>query len=204
MVKWKGCENRSRIQYWLFFIFIFLNFSLLFIYLIIFFIRDPEIPGHISQSLWADCGPDELSGHFQRVISGCSQAQPHLCRVLFLGSCHKSSSFSSLTFFPCCLCSMDERCCKGIKKTHTDRQTSLIGPSLILSFSSIHNRFPLKVKAKSLGRNMPQKSLRLQRPRSKKYSPKRDFQFGSCHVVFCGFLSIGTRTTLLPSLKTHE
>lgn len=54
-----------------------------------------------SQALQADFGL-EPSGSFPRVTTaGCSQARPHLCRVLLLGNYHKSSfSPESLSVLP--------------------------------------------------------------------------------------------------------
>lgn len=81
----------------------------------------------------------------------------------------------------------------------TDRETDhgLRDPSLILSFSSIHDRFPLKGKKKSLGRNMPKEALRLSIPHSKKRSKKGSFNLDP-GIVFCAFISVDIRPTLLP------
>lgn len=96
--------------------------------------------------------------HFQRATAaGCSQAQPHLCGVLRLGSYHKSSGFLLWDSFHATFNLVDKRWCVCVGGTDRETDHGLIDPSLILSFSSIHDRFPLNGKKKVLEEICPKR-----------------------------------------------
>lgn len=119
------------------------------------FLRSPGT----SQSLWTDFGL-EPSGHFQRVTTaGCSQAQ-----LTCAGVCSSEVITSRLVLllsesFQGAFSSVDEKVLQGGKETQrANTQTmSLIDPSLILSFSSTHNRVPLKKKKRALEEICPKR-----------------------------------------------